>query len=58
MALCGVTIIALAHAPAHAVLLNTGLLMAAGFFVYTPQALVAVIVANRASNSPPPPPSA
>jgi OPA family glycerol-3-phosphate transporter-like MFS transporter/OPA family sugar phosphate sensor protein UhpC-like MFS transporter len=49
IALCGATIIALAQAPAHAVLLNTGLLMAAGFFVYTPQALVAVIVANRAS---------
>jgi sugar phosphate permease len=49
MTLCGGTIIALAHAPAHAVMLNTGLLMAAGFFVYTPQALVAVIVANRAS---------
>jgi sugar phosphate permease len=49
MTLCGGTIIALARAPAHAVLLNTGLLMAAGFFVYTPQALVAVIVANRAS---------
>jgi sugar phosphate permease len=49
MALCGVTIILLARAPAHATLTNTSLLMAAGFFVYTPQALVAVIVANRAS---------
>jgi sugar phosphate permease len=49
MALCGVTIFAFARTPPHAVLPNVVLLMAAGFFVYTPQALVAVIVCHRAS---------
>ena len=35
--------------PGHMVWLNTALLMSAGFFVYGPQALVAVVVANLAT---------
>jgi OPA family glycerol-3-phosphate transporter-like MFS transporter/OPA family sugar phosphate sensor protein UhpC-like MFS transporter len=49
MLLCGVAIFCFMRAPAHLTWLNTMLLMATGFFVYGPQALVAVIVANLAT---------
>jgi phosphoglycerate transporter family protein len=49
MLLCGVSIFFFWKAPAHDLALNTVLLMCAGFFVYGPQALVAVIVAHLAT---------
>jgi phosphoglycerate transporter family protein len=49
MLLCGVAIFFFWKAPAHMVWLNTTMLMSVGFFVYGPQALVAVIVANLAT---------
>jgi sugar phosphate permease len=49
MLLCGGSIFLFWKTPAHAVWLNTALLAAAGFFVYGPQALVAVVVANLAT---------
>ena len=49
MLLCGVSIFLFWHAPGSSFWLNTGLLMSAGFFVYGPQALVAVIVVNLAT---------
>jgi OPA family glycerol-3-phosphate transporter-like MFS transporter/OPA family sugar phosphate sensor protein UhpC-like MFS transporter len=49
MLLCGGSIYCFMRAPAHLVWLNTAMLMATGFFVYGPQALVAVIVANLAT---------
>ncbi len=49
MLLCGLAVFLFWKAPPKALMLNTILLMAAGFFVYGPQALVAVIVANRAT---------
>jgi sugar phosphate permease len=49
MLLCGGAIGLFWMTPAHAILQSTLWLMAAGFFVYTPQALVAVIVANQAT---------
>lgn len=49
MLFCALTVLLLWKSPAGALLPNTLLLMAAGFFVYGPQALVAVIVANRAT---------
>lgn len=49
MIFCGVTVLLLWKSPPKALLPNTLLLMAAGFFVYGPQALVAVIVSNRAT---------
>lgn len=49
MLLCGLSIFFFWKAPPHATALNTLLLMCAGFFVYGPQALVAVIVAHLAT---------
>jgi OPA family glycerol-3-phosphate transporter-like MFS transporter/OPA family sugar phosphate sensor protein UhpC-like MFS transporter len=49
MLMAGVTIFAFWHAPPHHVMLNTALLMSAGFFIYGPQALVAVIVVKLAT---------
>jgi phosphoglycerate transporter family protein len=49
MLLCGLSVYLFWKAPARMVGLNTALLMSAGFFVYGPQALVAVIVANLAT---------
>jgi len=49
MLLCGAALLAFSRAPANAMVLNTALLMLAGFFIYGPQALVAVFVANRAT---------
>jgi sugar phosphate permease len=49
MLLCGVAIFLFWKSPQRIIWLNTLLLMAAGFFIYGPQALVAVIVANRAT---------
>ena len=49
MLLCGVSIYFFWRAPARIVWLNAALLMSAGFFVYGPQALVAVVVANLAT---------
>ncbi len=49
MLLCGLSAYLFWLAPARMVWLNTALLMSAGFFVYGPQALVAVIVANLAT---------
>jgi OPA family glycerol-3-phosphate transporter-like MFS transporter/OPA family sugar phosphate sensor protein UhpC-like MFS transporter len=49
MLLCSVSLFLFWKAPGHNVLLNTGLLMSTGFFVYGPQALVAVIVAHLAT---------
>ncbi len=49
MILCGVVVLALSRSPANALAVNTVLLMLAGFFIYGPQALVAVFVANRAT---------
>jgi phosphoglycerate transporter family protein len=49
MLLCGVSIFLFWKAPPRMVWLNTAMLMSTGFFVYGPQALVAVIVANLAT---------
>jgi phosphoglycerate transporter family protein len=49
MLLCGLSVYFFWIAPANMVWLNTALLMSAGFFVYGPQALVAVVVANLAT---------
>ncbi len=49
MLLCGLSVYLFWKAPPRMVWLNTALLMSAGFFVYGPQALVAVIVANLAT---------
>ena len=49
MLLCGGTLFVFYKASGQIVWLNTILLMAAGFFIYGPQALVAVIVANLAT---------
>lgn len=49
MVLCGMTLFAFWKAPSHQAWLNTSLLMASGFLIYGPQALVAVIVANQAT---------
>jgi OPA family glycerol-3-phosphate transporter-like MFS transporter/OPA family sugar phosphate sensor protein UhpC-like MFS transporter len=46
---CGASIYLFWRAPGHVVWLNTLLLMCAGFFVYGPQALIAVIVVNLAT---------
>jgi OPA family glycerol-3-phosphate transporter-like MFS transporter/OPA family sugar phosphate sensor protein UhpC-like MFS transporter len=47
MVLCGLSIFALWRAPAGSPWTDAGLLMCTGFFVYGPQALVAVIVVQR-----------
>ena len=49
MLFCGAALFLFSQVPGRYVWLNTGLLMAAGFFIYGPQALVAVIVANLAT---------
>jgi OPA family glycerol-3-phosphate transporter-like MFS transporter/OPA family sugar phosphate sensor protein UhpC-like MFS transporter len=49
MLLCGLSIYLFWIAPASSFWLNAALLMSAGFFVYGPQALVAVVVANLAT---------
>jgi OPA family glycerol-3-phosphate transporter-like MFS transporter/OPA family sugar phosphate sensor protein UhpC-like MFS transporter len=49
MLLCGISVLLFWKTPAHHVWLNTALLMCIGFFVYSPQALVAVIVVNQAT---------
>jgi len=49
MLLCGLSIFLFWLLPPDSPWLCTGLLMSAGFFVYGPQALVAVIVANLAT---------
>lgn len=49
MLLCGLSVYLFWKAPARMVWLNAALLMSAGFFVYGPQALVAVIAANLAT---------
>jgi phosphoglycerate transporter family protein len=49
MLLCGLSIFFFWKVPGRMFWLNAGLLMSAGFFVYGPQALVAVIVANLAT---------
>jgi phosphoglycerate transporter family protein len=49
MLLCAVSLFFFWKVPGHYVWLNTGLLMATGFFVYGPQALTAVIVAHLAT---------
>jgi len=49
MLLCGVTMLIFWKLPSQKVWPNTALLFAAGFFIYSPQALVAVIVAHEAS---------
>jgi sugar phosphate permease len=46
---CGATLLIFSKTSGDTFWLNTILLMAAGFFIYGPQALVAVIVANRAT---------
>ena len=52
MLMCGVCVLALWRAPIGTLWLTTMILLAAGFFLYGPQALVAVIVANRATARP------
>ncbi len=49
MLLCGASILAFWKAPPYHPGLDTVLLMCTGFFVYSPQALVAVIVVNQAT---------
>jgi phosphoglycerate transporter family protein len=49
MLLCGLCVFLFWKTPQHAIAQSTLCLMAAGFFVYTPQALIAVIVANQAT---------
>ncbi len=49
MLLCGATLYLFSRTPGQSFWLNVLLLIFAGFFVYGPQALVAVIVANRAT---------
>jgi OPA family glycerol-3-phosphate transporter-like MFS transporter/OPA family sugar phosphate sensor protein UhpC-like MFS transporter len=49
MLLCGLCVFLFWKTPPHAITRSTLCLMAAGFFVYTPQALIAVIVANQAT---------
>ncbi|HEX4054471.1 MAG TPA: MFS transporter [Tepidisphaeraceae bacterium] len=49
MLLCGLSVYLFWKVPGQMVWLNAALLMSAGFFVYGPQALVAVIVANLAT---------
>jgi sugar phosphate permease len=49
MLLCGVTMLIFWKLPSQNPWANTSLLFAAGFFIYSPQALVAVIVAHEAS---------
>ena len=49
MVLCGATLYLFSRAPGDTFWLNAALLMTAGYFIYGPQALVAVIVANRAT---------
>jgi OPA family glycerol-3-phosphate transporter-like MFS transporter/OPA family sugar phosphate sensor protein UhpC-like MFS transporter len=49
MLLCGLCGFLFWKTPPHAIMRSTLCLMAAGFFVYTPQALIAVIVANQAT---------
>lgn len=49
MLLAALTMFLLWQSTSHSVWLNTALLMAAGFFIYGPQALVAVIVVNLAT---------
>src|SRR5882672_377751 len=49
MLLCGASILAFWKAPQNHPWLDTVLLMCTGFFVYSPQALVAVIVVNQAT---------
>jgi phosphoglycerate transporter family protein len=49
MLMCGVMIFLFRRVPAQMVGLNAVLLMSVGFFVYGPQALVAVVVANLAT---------
>jgi len=49
MILAGVAILAFWKLPVHSELLSTGLLGAVGFFIYTPQCLLAVTAANLAT---------
>jgi sugar phosphate permease len=49
MLLCALSVYLFWIAPGQMVWLNTALLMSAGFFIYGPQALVAVVVANLAT---------
>jgi OPA family glycerol-3-phosphate transporter-like MFS transporter/OPA family sugar phosphate sensor protein UhpC-like MFS transporter len=49
MLFCGLSIYLFWIVPGNSFWLNTALLMATGFFVYSPQALVAVVVANLAT---------
>jgi OPA family glycerol-3-phosphate transporter-like MFS transporter/OPA family sugar phosphate sensor protein UhpC-like MFS transporter len=49
MVLCGVSIFLFWKTPGRLVWLNTSLMMCAGFFIYEPQALVAVVAANLAT---------
>jgi len=49
MLLCGLSVYFFGLPPGNMFWLNTALLMSAGFFVYVPQALVAVVVANLAT---------
>jgi len=49
MLLCGGTIFLFWRIPSHSLYWNGALMMSTGFFIYGPQALVAVIVANLAT---------
>jgi OPA family glycerol-3-phosphate transporter-like MFS transporter/OPA family sugar phosphate sensor protein UhpC-like MFS transporter len=49
MLLCGVCVFAFWKYPGHSMAVNTALLAAAGFFVYCPQSLIAVVAANLAT---------
>jgi OPA family glycerol-3-phosphate transporter-like MFS transporter/OPA family sugar phosphate sensor protein UhpC-like MFS transporter len=49
MLLCGASLFLFWKTPGQNVWVNTGLLMSTGFFVYGPQALVAVIVVHLAT---------
>ncbi|MGA2233687.1 MAG: MFS transporter, partial [Tepidisphaeraceae bacterium] len=49
MLLCGASVYLFWRAPGRMFWLNTALLMASGFFVYSPQALVGVMAANLAT---------
>src|SRR5439155_19108092 len=46
---CGIALLALWRVPAGHLLASTLLLMAAGFFIYAPQALVGISAANLAT---------
>jgi phosphoglycerate transporter family protein len=49
MLMCGVSVLLFWKAPGNHRWLDTAMLMSVGFFVYVPQALVAVIVVNQAT---------